>query len=306
MSRRQQWKDEPWKFSPLILPAADDDPLQAAWEERAANPQRTRSANDFNSYDLTRYSKEIIYFTEEDGSSGFAHVVFAIDMATAELVVEEVLAAIDLDHQDVLMTLAIAHSHGVPVVPDTDDLAPELEAWERELFTEGLTADFDGRSDVRLVLSKYADVDADSLDALDVVARTEPISPSEAHLLLTTARRELGVLESTKRALDSLRSGIDEMATLLSAAGTDEHHLQRCLTRHPILFGPEYIQMHPKYRLGGDYEMDFALQRGSGLIDLVEIEAASRLLFTKSSQPRADLVVHPVSPRPYALRTLPV
>ena len=68
------------------------------------------------------------------------------------------------------------------------------------------------------------------------------------------------------------------------------HDLQRCLFRHPILFGAEYIRVIPKFSLGGDFEMDFALQRSSGLIDMVEIENSKHALFTKNGNPRSQLV----------------
>jgi hypothetical protein len=178
----------------------------------------------------------------------------------------------------------------VPVVPDTDDLAPQLEAWERELFSEGFTAKSEQKSDMRLVLSQYAGVDINSLEVLDAIERTKPITPSEARVVLAAVRREMGVLHEAKRTLDSIRSAINELATLLADNSTDEHALQRCLTRNPIIFGPEYVQIRPKFRLGGDFEMDFALQRGSGLIDLVEIEAASHELFTRRGDPRAALI----------------
>jgi hypothetical protein len=290
VSRRKRWKDDPWRIAPFALLEDDDDPLQAAWKERIANPKRPRKSEGFSTIELTRASKEIIYCREEDGSNAFAYVVFAMDLGTAEMAVEELLTGIDLDHNEILRTLGIAHTYGVPVVPDTDDLAPQLEAWERELFTEGFTVDSEEKSGTRLVLSQYADVDIDSMEVLDAIERTKPITPSEARVVLSSVRRELGLLAETKRALDSLRSAIRELGELLADDETDEHQLQRCLTRNPIIFGPEYVQIHPKFRLGGDFEMDFALQRGSGLIDLVEIEAASHELFNKRGDPRAALV----------------
>lgn len=294
MSRRNLWKETPWRVSAIVLLGEEggesDDPLQVAWNERVANPKQPRTSEGFNTLELTRTSKEIIYYLEEDGSTAFAYIVFAIDIQTAEIAVEEVLAAIDLDHSEILRILGIAHACHVPVVPDTDDLAPQLEAWERELFTDGFTVDSKDKSEVHLVVSRYTDVDIDSLDALDALQSAQPITTSEARVLLSTAKRELSALSEAKRVLDSLRSAITELGELLSSAATNEHELQRCLTRYPLLFGPEYVQIHPKYRLGGDFEMDFALQRGSGLIDLVEIEAASHELFTKRGDPRAALV----------------
>jgi hypothetical protein len=46
----------------------------------------------------------------------------------------------------------------------------------------------------------------------------------------------------------------------------------------------------PKHRLGSEFEMDYALERTSGLIDLVEIEASNHALFTKAGNPSEQLV----------------
>jgi hypothetical protein len=290
VSRRKRWKDHPWRIAPFALSKGDDDPVLTTWKERAKDSKDSRKSEGFNTAELTRMSKEIIYFLEDDGSTAFAYIVFAIDLRSAEMAVEELITAFDLDHNEILLTLVLAHSYGVPVVPDTDDLAPQLEAWERELFTEGFTLESEEKPSKRFALSQYVGVDIDSLDVLDAIEHTKPITSSEARVVLSTVRRELSVLHEAKRTVDSLRSAIGELGELLITEETDEHQLQRCLTRNPILFGPEYVQIHPKLRLGGDFEMDFALQRSSGLIDLVEIEAAKHELFTKRGDPRAALV----------------
>src|SRR6202007_2214123 len=65
---------------------------------------------------------------------------------------------------------------------------------------------------------------------------------------------------------------------------------QRALTRNAVLFGADYSRVHPKFRLGGDYEMDFALVRSSGLVDLGEIEASTHRLLNKRGDAAAPLV----------------
>ncbi|MCB8980031.1 MAG: hypothetical protein H6657_21685 [Ardenticatenaceae bacterium] len=61
--------------------------------------------------------------------------------------------------------------------------------------------------------------------------------------------------------------------------------MQRCLTDNPILFGLDYQLVIPKQALGSEYEMDYALVRWNGQIDLVEIEASTHKLFTKKIKP---------------------
>jgi hypothetical protein len=232
-------------------------------------------------------SKEIIYFHEESGKPSFSYVIFGIDFGSAELAVHEAFSSVEPDREEILEAIGAAYAFNVPIVPNTQELTSELRAWEREFFIYGFKS---GSGSSRLMPSQYVDVDIDSLKALDGLGSVQPIHPSEVRVLLETVRNELSILEGARRAMDSLREGIDELSVLLRRSDCSEHELQRCLTRHPILFGPEYIQVVPKFRLGGDFEMDFALQRGSGLIDLVEIEAARHPLFNKRGDPRAQLV----------------
>jgi hypothetical protein len=77
---------------------------------------------------------------------------------------------------------------------------------------------------------------------------------------------------------------------LLDEKERNENALQRCLTENPILFGTEYARVIPKHGLGDEYEMDYALERVSGLVDLVEIEASTHPLFTQAGNPRKELV----------------
>ena len=90
--------------------------------------------------------------------------------------------------------------------------------------------------------------------------------------------------------LAALRLAISEMSRALSADSRNEAVLQQCLTRHPILFGPEYSRLVAEFRLGGDYRMDFALVRSSGLADLVEIEASTHAVFNRRGDPSGALV----------------
>ena len=46
----------------------------------------------------------------------------------------------------------------------------------------------------------------------------------------------------------------------------------------------------PKHKLGSEFELDYALERTSGQVDLVEIEASNLKLFTQSGDPTSHLV----------------
>jgi hypothetical protein len=133
-------------------------------------------------------------------------------------------------------------------------------------------------------------VDVDSVDALEVLNRAEPVMPTEARVLFATARRELDTRAEAGRVLLALRLAIEDLSGALESEVRNEAQLQLCLTRHPILFGPEYSRLVPKFRLGGDYEMDFALVRSAGLVDLVELEASTHPVFNKRGAPSGALV----------------
>jgi hypothetical protein len=286
-SRLERWEKDPWQIGAVVRHEDDDDPLQNAWRERIKEPKRPRGSDGFGSWELTRMAKEIIYCHNEKGMATFNYVIFGLDLGSAELTVSKSFELVDPDREELIETIGLAYALNVPVVPNTPELATELEALEREFFTYGIKS---SSGSGRLMPSSYVGVDIDSLQALESLGKVQPIHPSEVRVLMETVRRELGVLAEAQRAIDSLRGAIEELSKLLTEEQRPEGDLQRCLTRHPILFGPEYIRVVPKFRLGGDFEMDFALQRSSGLIDLVEIEAARHPLFTKKGNPRSELV----------------
>jgi hypothetical protein len=89
--------------------------------------------------------------------------------------------------------------------------------------------------------------------------------------------------------LASLRLAIAELEAALAAEGSNEAKLQQTLTTHPILFGPEYVRVSPQHRLGSEYVMDYALVRASTLVDLVEIESSTHVLYTRAGNPSAPL-----------------
>ncbi|HYN22799.1 MAG TPA: Shedu anti-phage system protein SduA domain-containing protein, partial [Thermoanaerobaculia bacterium] len=104
------------------------------------------------------------------------------------------------------------------------------------------------------------------------------------------ALREIARINQAARILAQVERAVSELSSALVATRANERSLQRCLERNPILFGAEYVRIIPKHRLGSEYEMDFALERLDGLVDLVEIEASTRPLFTKAGDPSKYLV----------------
>jgi hypothetical protein len=129
--------------------------------------------------------------------------------------------------------------------------------------------------------------DPQYISELDV---TEAYSPAEISLIQDAVSKELNRLRSTRALLDALAAAIGQLEELLQGPDRNEGDLQICLTENPILFGTEYIRVIPKHRLGSEYEMDYALQRVNGVVDLVEIEASTHKLFTQTGNPSGSLV----------------
>jgi hypothetical protein len=125
---------------------------------------------------------------------------------------------------------------------------------------------------------------------IESISAGQWFSPAEIGLIRNVVVRELCERETAGRILASLRIAIEDLSRCLAGEGRNEGVLQRCLTDNPILFGPEYVRVIPKHRLGAEFEMDYALERVSGLFDLVEIEASSHALFTRSGNPTQQLV----------------
>jgi hypothetical protein len=116
------------------------------------------------------------------------------------------------------------------------------------------------------------------------------LSPAELLVLRGAVQREFEARDEAGRLLASLRAGIQELTVELQAEAANEGELQACLTRNPLLFGLDYHRVIPQHRLGAEYVMDYALERVSGFVDLVEIEASAHALYTQQHKPTAALV----------------
>jgi len=112
-------------------------------------------------------------------------------------------------------------------------------------------------------------------------------------------RRRLSRAEAFRRIVDNrragdvaaaLRRGCSELASVLRGGDVNEAVLQTCLSRHPLLFGADYREVRSKHRLGAEYELDYALIRQNGSVDLVEIERTSAPLYNRRGDPSGKLV----------------
>lgn len=295
MSRREWWKRNEWQIGVAVRhdpgdPLSGDDPLLDAWLDRVENPLRARQSNGWTFGDLVQMSKEIIFCDDKDDGPSFEFISFVLDLGSAEMNVGPFVRQINITDEEALSTIGQALAYSVPIVPDRPELEPQLLAWERELMSKGFTLPDGDGNPVRLALTRYSNVDWSSPGNARGLDVTAPATPSDFRIVTDALHRELAQRDEAGRLLASLRFAIEELETALEVPGGNERGLQRVLTRHPVLFGPEYRRVEAEFQLGADYRMDFALVRPSGLADLVEIEASTHQLFTKRGDPRAPLV----------------
>jgi|GEM_PF-1345736 len=192
--------------------------------------------------------------------------------------------------EDIRNTLAIAYINDTPVLPNRDNLAETLAKHYRKLMVQGFSAP-DGRGGrIRLALTKSPGTKIDSIDFLKGMNLSEARQPAEIALIREAVNRELYKLSEANRLLGALEVAINDLGSLLGGSKRNESELQSCLTRNPILFGLEYRKVIPKHCLGSEFEMDYALERFSGMVDLVEIESSTFPLFTKKGDPSQYLI----------------
>ncbi|QIN82753.1 DUF4263 domain-containing protein [Rubrobacter tropicus] len=293
ISRREKWKEP--KKSPAFLVYGADEEVKAIFERRRMERGPSEESEALTQSSFIEPAKELI-FDKENDRPVFHPVLPMFNTETAELELSAALT-ISLGEDDseelrewVKLVLALAVIHDVPVYPDTEELASELASYHEEMLVVGFRTQDESGKDVFVRFNKLAGTSVGTLDHLEAIRATELQSPAEIQLIKRALLTELQKREEAGRLLASLRLAIAELEGLLDETVRNENALQRCLTQNPILFGTDYRRVIPKHRLGDEYEMDYALERVSGLFDLVEIEASTHLLFTQSGDPRKELV----------------
>lgn len=243
----------------------------------------------FTDWGIVETAKELI-FDKVDGKPIFHVIAYALDSNHFELSILPLFEILQLDSSDsIISILAAAKSLDVPVYPNTPDLAFELAGYHRELLTHGFTAPGESGERVRLRLTKGPHT-VDGIKMLEEIESDQLHTPAEIILIKDVIREELMRRDEAGRILASLKSAISDLQTSLESQRRNESRLQQCLTQNPILFGAEYRRLIPKHQLGSDFEMDYALERVNGLVDLVEIESSTLKLFTLDGNPTKELV----------------
>ncbi|MQA92544.1 MAG: DUF4263 domain-containing protein [Gemmatimonas sp.] len=280
--RLDLWKDER-RWLPVLF--GTDETVKELSNERA---KKAKGESHGTEWTFIASAREIIFDVEgEDGQFSLHYVLIGLDSETMEFVATAAIQGLHFDANDVKRNLAFALTEGVPVYPNTPEVAPALVSLQKDLMATGFSSSSDEGK--RYTLTRYAADAAQPEKALEELAKEQPLSFAEAELVRGSLVRQLAEHSAATRALAGLRSAINELHDLLEREVREEE-LQKCLTRNPALFGAEYRAVEPKHRLGGEYEMDYALIRISGLVDVVEIERSSHKLFRQSGDPTSALI----------------
>lgn len=294
--RLTRWKNA----TPLLtlLSGNNKEQLQVISDfQIAASTKKPKNKGvGFTQSGIIEACRELI-FDLRDGTPIFHAIMYGFDTDDVTLKIEHMLEILVEGEQseeqideDVRNTLAIAAAYGVPVFPNNERVSPILAKYHRRMLIDGFTAPDGNGSRVRMKLTRSPGkriCDPMFINELDV---TEMVSPADLILIRDALAVEMNALSGAQRVVSGIRQAVEELEALLESAERNENAIQRCLTANPLLFGPEYVRVIPKHKLGSEFEMDYALEKHSGLVDLVEIESSSLPLFNKKGDPSSHLV----------------
>jgi hypothetical protein len=283
-----------WKRNKETFPMLLDHPLDPEFEKFLQTRKSTKEKKGYSNLELTKLSKELI-FDIKDGKP-IIHVISPVlDTKKLELKYDNYL---DIHYsgnekeieKEVVNTLGLAVALDVPIYPENDAVEKDLAHYYQKLIIDGFTAPDKEGKDVKLRPTNTKKIEDYKVENFTNVDLTKFWSPTDLLLLKDAVKNELLKLSNAHRTLTYLELAITEFEELLNQKQRNENKLQQVLTTYPILFGLEYSRVIPKHKLGSEFEVDYALEKYSGLIDLMEIESSNLPLFTKGGNPSNYLV----------------
>jgi hypothetical protein len=261
------------------------------------NKSEKKDAKGISEWEVINSAKELI-FDIEDGNPMFYVILYTFNSDYQNICIEHVLDEIGYDKnktsesdEEIIKTLAIASANGIPVYPNTPEVAPLLIQYHKKLLNNGFLIESKEGYKKRFIFSRSKNENIESLDYLSKLDTWDPtLGIAEIAIIRDAFITEINKKEQFNRILNTISVAISELENILSNTQRKENEIQKCLTKYPILFGTEYVNLIPKHRLGSEYVMDYALEKSNGLIDIVEIESSSLKLFTKDGNPTSYLI----------------
>jgi hypothetical protein len=294
MSRMDRWKEA--RYLATVYTGDNEARTKTLTSWLKESPKLDDEPPGLTSFRIVEASKELI-FDVVDGVPVFHVIMYSFDTERALISLGHTLdILVDKDQpeseiaEDVANTLAMASAADVPVYPNSVNVMDDLAKYHRAMLINGFTVPDEKGNRVRLMLGRSPKQKIDDPNYISEIDVTQAYTPAEISLIKKAVSKELNRLQHTRALLDALATAISLLERVLLSPKRNERELQDCLTNHPILFGTDYVRVIPKHRLGSEYEMDYALQRVSGIVDLIEIEASTHPVFTGGGNPSSHLI----------------
>ncbi|SDG66825.1 protein of unknown function [Pedobacter terrae] len=290
-SRLSRWKKDK-ESSPVLF----EHPINPRFEIllKESSKKKEEEKTNFSNYTLTKLALEFIF--DIKNNVPVIHVISPVfDTNKFDIRYDHFLDILfsgdDKEiEKEVINSLGLAVALEVPIFPNNAIAEKKLSYYYQKLISEGFTAPDENGEDVKLIPTNAKRTEDFKIENFKNINLTNYWSASDLLLLRDSVKNELMKLNNAHRTLTYLEVAIKEFADLLKSETRNENRLQETLTKNPILFGLEYSNIIPKHKLGAEYEVDYALERFSGLIDLMEIESSALQLFTKAGNPSSHLV----------------
>jgi len=279
-------------------PLTFENPMDSDFEEFLEKKKKKDTAekkNIFSSnFELMKMTRELV-FDIKDGIPVFHYICAMLDTKELELSYHHLLDSViegDKDdiEKEIINTLGLATALEVPVYPNNQKVEKELSNYYQKLIKNGFTAPDEKGNPVKLVPVNSKKTDDFNIDNFSKTDLTKFWSPTDLLILKEVVKEEFLKLNNAHRTLTMLEIAIEELENLLDTSKRNENSLQVCITQNPILLGLDYSKIIPKHKLGSEFEVDYALEKYNGLIDLMEIESSNLNIFTKQGNPTSYLV----------------
>ena len=290
--RLSKWKKE--EKHPLVFQSPMDSEFEEFLEKRNSKDTSEEKKSLSSNYDLMKMTRELV-FDIKKGTPVFHYICPMLDTKELELSYHHLFDSVieeDVDdaEREVINTLGLATALEVPIYPNNEKVEKELSSYYQKLIQNGFTAPDEEGNDVRLAPVNSKKMEDFKIDKFSKVDLTKFWSPTDLLMLKHVAKDELLKLNNAHRTLTMLELAIEQLENLLDASERNENSLQKCITQNPILLGLDYSKIIPKHKLGSEFEVDYALEKFNGLIDLMEIESSTLSIFTRQGNPSRYLV----------------
>ncbi|MDX2279198.1 MAG: DUF4263 domain-containing protein [Saprospiraceae bacterium] len=232
--------------------------------------------------------REVILNRTSEGDYSMTQILTSIDCDTFDLVDAPILEKIyteDDSNTELLYDIANYMGGQIPIYGNTEELQGELEELQFQIIKNGIKKD--GKS---YTLKEYNEIGIKHSDSILLLSTRRNLYPGEIRFFKELINSESEIDKNATEFIKSLKASIAKFENLLKSTFRNENLLQKFLTENPIFFGTEYKEIKVKPKLGGEYEMDYALVKFDGTYDLIEIESSNLEVFTKSGQPRNELI----------------